>query len=231
MHDRRGRGFGKHLSKRMWLLLGLLALLPGMAFLQYRWIGQVSDAARERAKTRLQNSVEQLVTEFDAEITRAHMAFWTIPGSESEGAAERFTDRYREWHRLAPYPQLIREAYVIDTTGDAWQLSRIDSLGEVKRLPEWPSELEKVRRVLEESGQSGSPGFWRRGGDDLTIGGNPAFLAPLRELRTDDERSRELRHGRCAATWPLGTRRGPAWSVGRWCRLTAPISSVSFYQN
>src|SRR5215472_2396246 len=104
MQDRRVRGFGKRLSKRMWLLLGLLfALLPAMAVMQYVWIGQVSDAARERAKARLENSVEQLITEFDAEITRARMAFWALPVEEAADAPKRFADRFREWNRVAPY--------------------------------------------------------------------------------------------------------------------------------
>jgi hypothetical protein len=47
----------------MWLLLALLALLPVMAWLQYRWIGQVSDAARQRAQTPAQKLV---LTAFDS---------------------------------------------------------------------------------------------------------------------------------------------------------------------
>src|SRR5262249_40314044 len=117
MQDRRVRGFGKRLvkrlSKRMWLPLGLLfSLLPAMAVMQYVWIGQVSDAARERAKARLENSVEQLISEFDAEITRARMAFWALPVEEAADAPKRFADRFREWNRVAPYPQLIRDAYL-----------------------------------------------------------------------------------------------------------------------
>src|SRR6185369_13713976 len=95
------RGWRMHFSKRMWLLLALLALLPVLAFIQYQWIGQVSDAARQRAKARLENSLEHLITEFDAEITRAHMAFWQMPG-EREPASVRFANRYQEWNRLAP---------------------------------------------------------------------------------------------------------------------------------
>jgi signal transduction histidine kinase len=176
----------------MWLLLGLLALLPGMAFMQYRWIGQVSDAARERAKSHLENSVEQLVTEFDAEITRAHLAFWSFPSAESEDATERFTNRFREWNRLAPYPQLIRDAYLIDSTEDPWRLSRIDSFGELKPVPQWPAELVNLRSRMEQSGPAWPPGFRRMGGgDDLSVNGNPAFLFPLRAPRPEGERSPE----------------------------------------
>ena len=187
----------------MWLLLGLLALLPGMAYMQYRWIGQVSDAARERAKTRLENSVEQLVTEFDAEVTRAHLAFWLMPGSDPEqDAFERFATRYREWTRLAPYPQLIHDAYLIDVTGDQWKVTRIDALGTVKPLAGWPAELDTARSKIEEAGEGG-PAFRRRSAD-FSVGGNPAFLVPLRAPRTEESSGREQRQER----WDSGRRRG-----------------------
>ncbi len=172
------RKLAKRFSKRMWLLLGLLALLPGMAFVQYLWIGQVSDAARERAKARLENSVQQLVTEFDAEITRAHMTFWT-PSGESESASKRIVERYAEWNRLAPYPQLIRDMRLIETTSEPWRLSRVDSSGNITPLKEWPPELADLRAKLED--RSEQPSFRRMGLDDLTIDGSPAFAVPLRE--------------------------------------------------
>src|SRR3954471_6125743 len=102
MQNRAVRGWRIHFSKRMWLLLALLALLPVMAWLQYRWIGQVSDAAGQRAKARLDSSIEQLITEFDGEITRAHMVFRQML-SDQEQPAQSFAERYREWIARAPY--------------------------------------------------------------------------------------------------------------------------------
>src|SRR5689334_15786891 len=113
MLNRGAGGWRMHFSKRMWLLLALLALLPVMAWVQYRWIGQVSEAAQQRAKARLENSVEQLITEFDSEITRAHMTFWQV-SAETLPPEERFARRYQEWTRLAPYPQLIKEVFLIE---------------------------------------------------------------------------------------------------------------------
>src|SRR2546423_13106014 len=116
MLNRRARDWRLHFSKRMWLLLALLALLPVMAFFQYQWIGQVSDAARQRAQARLENSLEHPITECDAEITRAHMTFWQMSG-EAAPASARYAQRYQEWNRLAPYPQMIRDVNPIQTPG------------------------------------------------------------------------------------------------------------------
>src|SRR6187455_3072085 len=111
MQKRSARGWRVHFSKRMWLLLALLALLPVLAFIQYQWIGQVSDAARQRAQARLENSLEHLITEFDSEITRAHMTFWQSP-VDPKHPFDGFVKRYEEWDRLAPYPQIVRNVYV-----------------------------------------------------------------------------------------------------------------------
>jgi len=181
MLNRRARGWRMHFSKRMWLLLALLALLPVMAFVQYQWIGQVSDAARQRAKARLENSLEHLITEFDAEITRAHMTFWQMSG-ELESASARFARRYQEWNRLAPYPQLVRDVYLIETAGDSWQLSRIDKSGQITPMPDWPAEFTEVRSRLEQMSRPGQSRFGRPSSfADLTIHDDPAFLTPIRE--------------------------------------------------
>jgi signal transduction histidine kinase len=170
-----------HFSKRMWLLLALLALLPVMAFVQYQWIGQVSEAARQRAKARLENSLEHLITEFDAEITRAHMTFWQMPGEPSPASA-RFSRRYQEWNRLAPYPHLIRDVYLIETEGDSSQLSRIDKSGQITPMHEWPADFAEVRSRLEQMNRPGQSRFgWPFSLADLTINGDPAFLTPIRE--------------------------------------------------
>src|SRR5262245_22046121 len=180
MRNRGKRGLSQRLSKRMWLLLALLALLPVMAFFQYLWICQVSDAARERARARLEGSVEHLVTEFDAEITRAHMAFWVAP-REPEKAVQRLSERYQEWNKLAPYPQLIHDIFLIETSSEPWRLTHIDSSGAVTPA-EWSADLASVRVRLEETGRGPQPGFRRMSApEDLHINGNPAFLAPVRE--------------------------------------------------
>src|SRR5258708_39396615 len=121
MLNRRARGWRMRFSKRMWLLLALLALLPVMAFFQYQWIGQVSDAARQRAQARLENSLEHLITEFDAEITRAHMTFWQVFGESSPASpSARFAQRYQEWNRLAASPQPIRRVDPSETASGSF---------------------------------------------------------------------------------------------------------------
>ncbi|HTM50121.1 MAG TPA: HAMP domain-containing sensor histidine kinase [Bryobacteraceae bacterium] len=165
----------------MWLLLALLALLPVLAFIQYQWIGQVGDAARQRAKARLESSLEHLITEFDSEITRAHMTFWQAP-VDPENPFAGFAQRYQEWNRLAPYPQLIRDVYVIATVGETRELSRIEKSGQISPLNGWPQEFADIKARLEQNNRPGQPGL-RRGSSqiDLSVAGNPVYLTPVRE--------------------------------------------------
>src|SRR5512134_2294081 len=50
---------------------GALLLLPVMAILQYRWIGQVSDAERDRRERTLKQATAQVAQELDIELIRA----------------------------------------------------------------------------------------------------------------------------------------------------------------
>ena len=64
-----------YVSKRLWLLGALFIVLSALALIQYRWISQVTEAERQRAKTNLASALSALESEFDIEITRAFVTF------------------------------------------------------------------------------------------------------------------------------------------------------------
>src|SRR5437016_7745760 len=67
-----------------WLFLGALFVLCGvLGVLQYRWIGEVSVAARERMRGSLQASLNRVSQDFNSEISSAARALLP-PGSPSE---------------------------------------------------------------------------------------------------------------------------------------------------
>src|SRR5215469_9422506 len=69
-----------------WLFLGTLFVLCGvLGVLQYRWIGEVSVAARERMRGSLQTSLNRVSQDFNSEILTAARA-WMPPGSPAEAA-------------------------------------------------------------------------------------------------------------------------------------------------
>ena len=65
-------------------LLGLIVLL---ATLQYRWLGQISGAERERMTATLNTRAAAFAQDFDRELTRAYLLFQLDPMQPDQGAA------------------------------------------------------------------------------------------------------------------------------------------------
>ena len=79
------------------LSVTLLILLPALAVLQYRWVGQVSVAERERMQRNLRNAAVQFRDSFDAEIGRAFGALQVGANTARDGFSEPYSDRYEAW--------------------------------------------------------------------------------------------------------------------------------------
>jgi signal transduction histidine kinase len=83
------------------------------AALQYRWTREISEATGVRLADTLLMSIVNWHIDLErnfAEIGRE------LGGDAVDGAVETHARRFAEWKRLARYPELIRAAYVVDTT-------------------------------------------------------------------------------------------------------------------
>jgi signal transduction histidine kinase len=91
-----------------------MLLVPLLAWLQYRWLGQVSEAERERMQRTLQTAAAQFAREFDGELSRA------AAGLQLEGAVARdeswtsYAERFSAWADRAADPRLVREVLLVD---------------------------------------------------------------------------------------------------------------------
>ena len=94
-------------------LLGLIVLL---ATLQYKWLGRISDAERERMKATLNTRASGFAGDFDSELTRAYLLFQVEPGQDRGNAASRVAARYDRWQETARHPRMIKDVYL---SGDA----------------------------------------------------------------------------------------------------------------
>jgi hypothetical protein len=97
------------------LLIGAaLILLPILAVLQYRWIGQVSDAERERRQRTLQHATNAITQELDVELVRA------VIGLQVDGLTLRsddwtvYTERVAGWHKATAAPGILRDVLLVD---------------------------------------------------------------------------------------------------------------------
>lgn len=122
-------------------LLGLIALL---ATLQYKWVGRISDAERDRMRVSLNTRASGFAQDFDAELTRAYLLFQAdFPDNESRES--RLAIRYDRWQATARYPRLIKEVYV---AGADSLLHRYDPSTHALVPVDWPSVLEPIRVQL-----------------------------------------------------------------------------------
>ncbi|HTQ80201.1 MAG TPA: histidine kinase dimerization/phospho-acceptor domain-containing protein, partial [Thermoanaerobaculia bacterium] len=147
------------------VLVLLLALLAG---LQYLWIGEVSEADRERRQTALANDGARFTEEFDRELSRAFLAFQPVPGggnrapgsppSPNRSIAERVAEREeslllqeKHWRSLSPTPQLLHEIYVKEpgAVGETPLLRLDPAAGRFVAVP-WPATFASLRQRLED---------------------------------------------------------------------------------
>lgn len=131
--------------KSSMLLAGLpLILLPLLAVLQYRWIGEVSAAERDRLESSLRVASDHFASDFDAELIRLSNSFQIRDGFPDSAAP--ILERYQTWSETSPYPRIVRNLYLLKTNTDGEpELNRIDlQSGEMTPEP-LPKELLEIR--------------------------------------------------------------------------------------
>jgi signal transduction histidine kinase len=147
-----------------WLFVGaLLALCGVLGVLQYRWIGEVSLAARDRLRGSLQASLDRLSRDFNSEIASACRALLPANPSEAE-----FANRYEQWRKTAGHGQMFRAIAIAQPQTRALTLRRLDLETGAFETTGWPAEWSAIRERL----RRGPPGPPPE--DD-----GPAFELPL----------------------------------------------------
>src|SRR5262249_22812109 len=130
-----------------------------LAVFQYRWLGQVSDGERERMKNNLVASARQFCQDFDSELTALYLFFQQIPapfsdqGNQSLAQAltqDNFAARYRRWRESSAHPNLVKEIYQTQLGENEGRLARFNIETGAFETCEWPDNLLKLRKSLEE---------------------------------------------------------------------------------
>ena len=120
---------------------GAMLLLPVMALLQYRWIGQVSDAERERRERTLKQATAQVAQDLDLELFRA------FGGLQVDGDALKtddwtgYAERADAWRAAATTPTLVKDVLLADRLGPQLRLRRWDSAARTFVAANWPADL------------------------------------------------------------------------------------------
>jgi signal transduction histidine kinase len=133
------------LTVRLIVPVALVVLVGSLAALQYRWLGQVSEADRARMQTSLHQRAEELAADFDGELLRVYLAFQADRDVLSGSANTGFPSRYDAWRQSAKYPDFIRTFYVIDGTGTSATLREYQPATRTFTPVAWPDALRPVR--------------------------------------------------------------------------------------
>jgi signal transduction histidine kinase len=182
------REWKAYLSPRLWILGVLLLVLLVLAMLQYKWIDQVAQAERQRAKANLTTALSDFERDFDFEITRVVVTF--------QFPAQNLTDysqRYKEWLHRSPYPKLIRGVYILEAGKSRPLLKDVIPGQPTIRSTEWERVLPNLISPFGPAtatlaggpvsvqlfSQAGLVRSWDLPGPGVVIDGNPAFVVPF----------------------------------------------------
>ena len=75
----------------------MLVLLPVLGVAAFRWLGQLSDAERERLQRNLRATTGEFTTALDLELARAIVGLQVDGPTLSDEAWARYAERYAAW--------------------------------------------------------------------------------------------------------------------------------------
>jgi signal transduction histidine kinase len=134
-----------------WLIVTALFVLCGvLGFLQYRWIGEVSVAARERLRGTLQASLNRFSHDFNSEVATATWAL--VPANSATDAQDvesALSSHYEEWRNSARHTRIFsRIAIAIPQDGGAVLRSLDLNTGTLQKA-DWPASWTALRNRID----------------------------------------------------------------------------------
>lgn len=95
-----------------WLAVAVLVLVPLLAVLQYRWLGQLSEGEHERMQRTLTTAAQQLALEVDNELGNAFTSLQVDAPTLEREAWDVVAQRYDTWASGAITPGVVEAIYV-----------------------------------------------------------------------------------------------------------------------
>jgi signal transduction histidine kinase len=97
------------------LAAALCCILLGLAWLQFRWIGQVSQAEHDRLQANLNSSAVRFAQDFDGELERMMRGLLGGDGPPRPGDDIKvYQSRLVAWRQTSRYPGLVKAVYLAD---------------------------------------------------------------------------------------------------------------------
>jgi signal transduction histidine kinase len=135
---------------RSWLAVGaLLALCAVLGVLQYRWIGEVGVAERERLRATLRANLSRLSQDLDTEILGARLALQ--PGLRTpvdEPTEAEYAANYVRWKAATRHNQLLRRVAIASPRESTLVLRGLNMERGTFEPAEWPAGWRDLRDQL-----------------------------------------------------------------------------------
>ena len=203
-------------GRRSWWSIGVIATLAAclvvLAFLQYRWIGQISEAEQQRMQDSLRTATFGFSRDFDTAISHVYSALQWRRG-DSRAIEDEYAERWMDWIATSADRNLVHQFYLAQLfpakTGTTFQLSRLNrQTGAFERV-DWPTDFAALKGRLEAELQ---PGYERNPMFANTIDREiPAVVAPIFHSPPPEPRSeRPSPPGRFFSRGPV-----EGWAIAR----------------
>lgn len=134
---------------QIFLVVGLLALLSVLAVLQFIWLGQISEAEKDRMTRRLQTDTERFGEDFNREIQGAYFNFQLDESAWQKKDWGQFNGRLDFWRKKTTYPELIKDFYYFENKPDA-NVVRFDPVSREFVQANWTDELKNIKTAAPE---------------------------------------------------------------------------------
>ncbi len=139
-------------SWKQWGWLVVMATLCAvLAFLQYRWTGELSQAEQVRLGSGLDEQLRRMARSFDQQVRET---FETLVPDERDiansGLAPAHAIAFRRWQRLEPRTQLFSRIAIATPRPEGISLAQLNQeTGETNPM-EWPPDWQALREGFEE---------------------------------------------------------------------------------
>ena len=127
------------------LPLLLAVLVATLGVLQYRWLGQASEADRVGMRRSIDERARLFSTELDKEIASAQIALSAGAGIDAADSGTRMAEQIETWRKTARFPEMVREIYAVRFEAGEIALHHFSAETRTFDKTDWPERLHTVR--------------------------------------------------------------------------------------
>jgi signal transduction histidine kinase len=191
----------------------VLLLVPALAWMQYQWLGQLSEAERERMQRTLRTAATQFANEFDTELSRTLISLQVDGATVRDSNWAAYAQRHSAWVSSVTEPRLVKDVWVVDTVPgtslpplgtdikvpiESLRLRRWNAQSRAFEMAEWREDLASLREPLAsrfigfqvQRARNGDASVHRESSMSFALGDETMMVSPIThfEFSTDDAR-------------------------------------------